>query len=345
MTSFVRTRIFGKATRMLSIVLIGVFPAFSQTSEGKARNNPYSPSPTIKVKPPEPKAPQQKDVSFVMNGAGPAVRDNSRPLVDIRPSIAQATFNIAKAAEAKTLSPTEFYKIGIGDVLYITVRNVQTGSGYYTVRTDGTIDFPLAGANVVVADHTLESVEELIASGITIFKDATVEVKVRQYASHRITVSGLVENGGEKFLQREAMPLFAIKAEAGVSSRASKVSVVRGPGQKAEVHDLNEPRTDDILIFPGSAVEFLEGTSHATGVYFISGAVVAGGQKDLSNGLTLYQAVIVAGGSKGDPKKATIRRKNEKGMFNNLEFNLRSIKEGKLMDPILAAGDIVEIRN
>ncbi|HQZ98288.1 MAG TPA: polysaccharide biosynthesis/export family protein [Pyrinomonadaceae bacterium] len=282
-----------------------------------------------------------------MQRSASQVPDDNRPNADVRPTIAQTTFKIAKTAEIRTLPPTEVYKIGIGDVLFVSLKNSTQGSGYFTVRSDGTIDYPLAGDVVVVADQTTEVAEEIIASGIKIFTEPQIEVKVRQYGSHKITVSGLVENAGEKNLQREAMPLFAIRAEAVVKPKATKVSIIRGDQLKHEIYDLKDPKTDEILIFPGNTVEFTgdSGSATAAGSFFISGEVISGGQKDLTNGLTLYQAVIVSGGTKGDPKKAVIRRKNERGMFTVLEHNLRSIREGRSMDPFLAPGDVIEIKN
>lgn len=346
-----RTKLCGACFAVVVSVTTGIL---GQTPEPRVRNNPYSPSPNSKPKqqtaPEKPAAASNapNDVSFVMQKAGGPVADDNRPMIDVRPSIAQATFKIAKEAEAKSLPPTEIYKIGVGDVLFVSLKNSPQGSGYYTVRSDGTIDYPLAGDNVVVGDQPIDAAEEIVASGITLFASPQVEIKVRQYASHKITVSGLVESAGEKNLQREAMPLFAIKAEAVVSPKATKVSINRGTTSNIEIYDLRDPKTDSVLVFPGNSVEFTgdSGTNAAaSGSFFIGGEIVSGGQKDLTNGLTLYQAIVISGGTKGEPKKAIIRRKNEKGMFNVIEHNLRSIKDGKAMDPFLAGGDVIEIKN
>jgi protein involved in polysaccharide export with SLBB domain len=315
-------------------------PAFGQTG----KNNPYSPSPSPKVKSSQPAVvitPAKSgpsDVSFVMQA-------RNAPVPESRPTIAETTFKIAKNADLKSRPPSEIYKVGVGDVLYVNLKNAAQGSGYYTVRPDGTIDFPLAGENVIVADQTVDTIEDILVSGITLFQSPQVEVKVRQYSSHRITVSGLVDSGGEKNLQREAMPLFAIRAEAGVSSKATKAIITRAPLLKVETYDLRDPKTDDVLVYPGNSIEFTAGGGLNGASYFIAGEVVSGGQKELTYGLTLYQAVVASGGAKGNPKKAVVRRKNDKGLFANTEYNLRSIKDGKSLDPFLLAGDVIEIRN
>jgi polysaccharide biosynthesis/export protein len=353
MKTFVFNKLNVAACGSALVILVAVGVSFGQSHDGRSRNNPYSPSPKGKLTNPaqEPSAIKTDGSSPKSDGSIAFIMQKSTTPVESteanRPSIAQATFKVAKAAEAKSELPTEIYKVGVGDVLFVGLRNSPQGSGYFTVRPDGSIDYPLAGENVKVADHTVETIEEILSSSIKLFQDPQVEVKVRQYASHKIVVAGLVENGGDKYIQREAMPLFAIRAEAVASPKATKVAIRRRDNQRAEVFDLNDPKAESLLIFPGDTVEFTGNTASlsANGSYFISGEIASGGQKDLIGGLTLYQAVIVAGGTKGDPKKAIIRRKNENGLFNVQEHNLRSIKAGKSLDPMVIAGDVIEIRN
>lgn len=277
-----------------------------------------------------------------------AVTDANVPESGERPSIAQQTFKIAKTSATRAMQPSEMYKVGVGDVLFINIKNsLQTGA-YCTVRNDGTIDFPLAGENVVVADQTVDDIEEILASGIKLFPDAQVEVKVREFASHKITVSGMVDHPGEKSLQREAIPLYVIRAEAGVSQQATKVLITRMHLSKIESYDLHESNTENILIFPGSSLEFASANTRVNAAsadfYYIAGDVASSGQKEFAIGLTLYQAVVASGGTSGNPKKAFIRRKNEKGIFSVSEHDLRAIKNGKAPDPTLSSGDVIEIR-
>lgn len=328
------------------LITISIFLG-SASGQTTSRNNPYSPSPGRNVKQDVPATPasrpQTGDIAFVMQTASAAVRDD-RPTIGDRPNRATRSNDAAVSN-----LPSEIYKVGVGDVLFINIKNTASGSGYHTVMPDGTIDFPLAGENVIVAGQTVSSIQATLASGITLFRDPQVEVKVREYASHKVTVRGLVERPGEKSLQREAIPLFVIRAEAGVDGTAAKAVITRAPLLKPEIHELADPKTDNILIYPGNTVEFVSasGSSSPSGGshFFIGGEVVSAGQKDLTAGLTLYQAVIASGGAKGDPKKATIRRRNEGGVFTIFQHNLRSIKQGKAQDPTIMSGDVIEIGN
>lgn len=333
-----------KIVRPAALSMAAALSVAAQTSVVDQRNNPYSPSPGRQQNREGSKVKNTADeVSFVMQSSSRpqrsddfirtvAVKDSSQPVAPAPKSV----------ADERALAPSETYKVGPGDVLLITLKNAPQGSGYYTVQANGTIEYPLARGVISVADRSTESIKQILKSAITLFKDPEVDVRVRQFGSHRITVSGLVDNPGEKFLQREAMPLFTIQAEAGVQSRASHVRLTRD-GQ-SQVLALKDAKTGEMLVVPGMQIEFLS-SADTGGSYFIGGEVVGSGQRNLTSGLTLYQAVVSAGGTKGDPKKALIRRKNEKGMLVTHEHDLRSIKAGRSMDPYLAAGDIIEIKN
>jgi protein involved in polysaccharide export with SLBB domain len=296
-------------------------------------NLPYSPSPSGKIG-------DEKQAASPPAQAAVAVRQSTPAAAEEHDS------TVAASSVRQPIKLTELYKIGAGDVLYVNLKNAPSGSGYYTVHSNGTIDYPLAGDNVVVADQTCDRIAQILSSRITLFPDPKIEVKVRQYASHKVLVTGLVENPGYKNLQREAVPLFVIRAEAGVTSKADKVLITRQPGSKIETYDLRVAAADNVLIYPGNEIEFAAYSvdpRNSVGSYFIAGAINSGGKKEFSIGLTLYQAIVASGGVKGNPKKVTIRRKNGKGMLTAFEYNLRWIKKGKAIDPVLLSGDMIEI--
>lgn len=304
------------------LVCISCTAVFSQ------RNNPYSANPTSQVEPQE------------------------QPVAKVQPVIIKVidqVFTPVRSSSDAVKPPTEIYKIGVGDVLFVNLKNTPKAAGYYTVRHDGTIDFPLAGENPTVVKKTVEQIEAELTAAITLYSNPQVEVKVREYASHKINVSGMAERVGEQSLQRDAMPLYVIRAEALVSSAATKVIIRRGDLANVETYDLRDEKTGEILIYPGNSVEFTADGKRSllasSGFFYIAGEVNSSGQKQFTDGMTLFQAVISAGGAKGNPKKATLRRKNDKGTLNVAEYNLRAIKDGKASDPLISPGDMIEISN
>ena len=266
-------------------------------------------------------------------------------------SIAKKTLEIAKRAGAEAISPTEIYRVGIGDILFISLQNAPSNSSsYFTVLNDGTIDYPLAGQMIPVVGLTSEEIEDLLKAKIKLFENPQVAVKVREHASHSITVLGLVEKAGVKFLPREAMPLYFVRAEAVVQSKANQ-AVIKHANSGTEILDLNDAKNDNVLIFPGDIVEFKyrddnENTARQPQFYYIGGNVVSGGQKDFHRGLTLTQAILASGGlRKSNVKKIIIRRKNAQGLLVATEVNIKSINDGKEPDPMLEVGDTIEVGN
>ncbi len=300
------------------------------------RNNPYAPSPAGNSR--SMGAPASSAVSL---GEIASIRSQGKS--EERPAIFEPIV-IYTTKETKPLALTEIYKVGINDVLHIRLKNVSSGSTYYTVRTDGTIDFPLAGENVHVDGLTVEDINTKLTRSIKLFADPKVEVAIREYASHKISVSGSVGNPGEKYLRREAVPLFVIRSEAITDPASSSVKITNAKGESL-TYDLNDPQTDNILVYPASNIEFTIVKGLTPSAYYVTGKRVAAGEKRLTLGLTLLKAVIEASNSDGEPKRAMIRRTNRDGKLTTLEFDLKAIKTGKIADPTIEAGDIIDLRN
>ncbi|HEY0657724.1 MAG TPA: polysaccharide biosynthesis/export family protein [Pyrinomonadaceae bacterium] len=300
----------------------------------------YSQNPKIKTKTPQQAKNEQNKTANPAEGfiASTSGNENS--------SIARKTLEIAKHASIAALSPTEVYKVGIGDILFINLQNSPKDSTYYTILNDGTIDYPLAGEMISVAGLTTEEIEEVLRRKIKLYENPEISVTIREFASHIITVLGLVEKAGEKKLQREAVPLYVVRAEAIVQSKATQ-AVIRRKNADAEILNLKDAKSDEVLVFPGDIIEFNSGNNGAamhSNFYYIGGGILSGGQKEFYQGLTLTQAILAAGGlKKSNVKKVVIRRKNSQGMLISWLYDLKAIKDGKAPDPTLELGDTIEI--
>ena len=319
---------------------------FAQTPQEtpKKVNFRYSQNPKTKAKVEN----QQTPAGIVENNS--TTTENTETEFESR-SVASKTLEIVRRANAATVSPTEIYKVGIGDILFISLQNAPPKeSNFYTVLNDGTIDYPLAGEMVSVSGLTVEEIEDLLKEKIKLYENPQVSVKVREHASHSITVLGLVEKAGEKFLQREAIPLYVVRAEAIVESRATIALIKRGNAETEQIN-LKDSKSDDVLIFPGDIIEFKtdetqEAKANQPKFYYIGGAINSAGQKEFYPGITLTQAILASGGlKKSSVKRVVLRRKNTEGLLSPLEFDLSAIKAGKQPDPVLQAGDTIEVEN
>ena len=280
----------------------GVF-AQSAESAPKKINFDYSQNPKAKTAPRETTSEDKPDV--------PA----DDPTEFDGPSLASNTLEAAKKAVRKAVSPTDIYRVGVGDVLFISLQDAPAGASmYFTVLTDGSIDYPIAGGAVRVVGMTTDTIEEILLEKIKLIENPRLTVRVRDHSSHVITVLGLVERPGEKQLQREAVPLFVVRAEAIVKPEANRVSVRRS-NREIETFELSDPGSENILIFPGDIIDFSHRDDNAAGAsvpqfFYIGGDVKSVGQKDFYAGLTLTQAILASGGlSKSRVKSVIVRRK------------------------------------
>src|SRR3712207_6796609 len=150
--------------------------------------------------------------------------------------------------------PTEIYRVGVGDVLDVRLLNAPAkDSTLYTVLEGGLLDYPLAGEPFAVDGLTTDEIAELLIEKIKIYNSPEILVGVRDYASHKIVVGGLVEKPGEKIIRREAVPLFTVLAEAVQQPEAVGAIVTRSNKETVEV-DLKE-LSGDVLVYPGDLVK------------------------------------------------------------------------------------------
>ena len=358
---------------IFSVLAVGEVFAQQATPTPAKRNSPFAPNPKKKVEPttisqnePPTKSEPNSEVKIVNIEATTQPIETPTPQVEetkTNPpetntseefesrSVAKKTLEVAKRASAIEASPTETYKVGIGDILFISLQNAPAKeTTYFTVLNNGNIDYPLAGEMMQVLGLTIEQIEELLEGKIKLYESPQVSIKIREHNSHIFTVLGLVEKSGEKTMQREAIPLYVVKAEAVANPRANEVTIKRGNLEK-QVIDLKDAKSGDVLIYPGDILEFrandeTANLSRASQFYFIGGEINAGGRKDYIKGITLTQAILESGGlKKSSVKKVVIRRKNESGMLVPTEYDLKAIKDGKAIDPVLEAGDTIEIGN
>jgi protein involved in polysaccharide export with SLBB domain len=235
------------------------------------------------------------------------------------------------------------YQVGIGDVLDIRLSNLPTReSTLFTVLKNGLLEYPLLNGPVSVAGMTTDEIARLLGNEIKVIKTARVSVSVRDYASHTVVVTGLVDSPGRKTMRREAMPLFAVLAEALPRSEASLVNIVRD-GNSQTVSLSNEPAMST-LVLPGDVIKVSGGNNTSTRFVYVGGEVASRGEKEFRDGMTLTQAILSAGGVvAGSKMSVKVARRNANGFLTTNEYSLQSIKDGKSQDPLLQAGDRIEV--
>ncbi len=260
----------------------------------------------------------------------------------VAPVTSSAPGSASSSAEDQRLSG--LYRIGVGDVLDIRFLNSATPrSTLFTVIDGGLIDLPIAGGALAVAGLTADEIQTRIVSELkrrAVEEGTRVSVGVRQYASHSVVITGLVNSPGTKFLRREAVPLYVVMAEAQARLDAVRVAIMRS-GSSALVLDLTEPDALNFMVRPGDLISV---SARVQEFYYIAGRIRSPGQKAFQSGMTLLQAILAAGGVLRQGENIVeVSRDGREGRLSTTKFKLKEIKEGKIQDPRVEPGDRIEV--
>ena len=252
--------------------------------------------------------------------------------------------NDSSTTSAPERQLTDIYRVGIGDVLDVRMPNsANNRSTLFTVVEDGVIDLPIAGGLVSVAGLTPEEIQNLISAELkrrAVDENAKVSVGVRQYLSHSITVTGLVNMPGMRFLRRERVPLYAVLSEAQLRNDGARVVILRG-GIPGPAQDLSDTATLNLTVQAGDVITV---TSKPQEFYYIGGKVSYPGQKAFQPGVTLLQALLASGGTAKPDNKVELSREGSDGRLVTLRYTIKQIKSGAVADPKLQVGDRIELR-
>jgi protein involved in polysaccharide export with SLBB domain len=244
----------------------------------------------------------------------------------------------------RALPATMLYRVGIGDVLDIRLANMPTReSTLFTVLNPGLVEYPLLSGAISVDGMTTEEIGALLSREIKVIDNPIATVTVRDYASHAITITGMVDSPGKKVLRREAVPLYTVLAEALPRPEATAVTITRGG--KSESLSMASEQSMSTLVNAGDIIRVSGESAAAKKFVYVGGDVAATGEREFREGMTLTQALLAAGGvARSEKAGAKIARQNASGFLVTNEYNVRAIEEGRAPDPVLQAGDRIEVK-
>jgi protein involved in polysaccharide export with SLBB domain len=253
----------------------------------------------------------------------------------------------ANASPAPASAPlTSVYRIGAGDVLDIRTLNDSTPrqSTLFTIGAGGVLDHPLLKDPLTVAGMTTDELAAQLVAEFRhrgIYERPQVRVSVREYASHAVLVSGLAGDPGTKILRREAIPLYVVIAEAQPKPEAGRAVIISHSTGKVISVDLNDAAALNTLVQAGDVVNL---TVRPPEFFYVGGEISSPGQKDFHSGMTLTQAVLASGGvTAAAGERIKVSRAGADGRLVSAEYSLREIEGGVVPDPVLQAGDRIEV--
>lgn len=243
-------------------------------------------------------------------------------------------------AAPSALALNQIYRVGIGDVLDVQLLGMPSmKSSLFTVLEGGMLDYPLSNAPVPVAGLTADEIAEQLRTRIKVLDNPKVAVKVRDYSSHSVIVTGFVLDPGARFLRREVTPLYVVLAEARPRSEAVRATIARKGAQLINI-ELKDQNSLATLVMPGDVIKVLAPPAEPTVFFYAGGALNSPGQKAFHDGITLTQAILASGGvTRAAGNKVKVSRQGADGRLSSTEYNLRQIEEGKSPDPVLQPGD------
>jgi polysaccharide export outer membrane protein len=219
------------------------------------------------------------------------------------------------------------YVVGPNDVLTITVYNQPQLSGKFVVEADGTFAYPLLG-RVAAGGLSIRAVEDKVRQGLAdgFLKDPQITATVDQYRSQQIFVMGEVKQPGPLQFTGSMTLIEALARAGSVTERAGTEALIvhsdaGGAAVPAPIASANTTRGDAIRIDlqklqsgtlaqnlalrPGDTIFVPRAQT-----VFVSGNVRMPGEYVIRVGMTVRQALALAGGvtDRGSTRRVQIIR-------------------------------------
>lgn len=239
-------------------------------------------------------------------------------------------------------------KLGIGDLIEITVFGVPDLSTKIRVSGSGDVYLPLIDY-VHVADLTTDEAQELIQKRLEaggFVRGPHVSIFVDESASQAITVLGEIAHPGAYPAIGERHLFDMISAAGGLGDKAGRLVTIEhhgDPAQKVNLElssNLAEDTQNNVEVYPGDTII----VSRAGIVYVVGDVNHPSGFLIEDDGLSVLKALALAGGSTRTSalNKTRILRRTPTGI-QEIPIELKKVLYAKAPDMALVKGDVLFI--
>jgi len=216
------------------------------------------------------------------------------------------------------------YIVGPNDVLTITVYNQAQLSGKFVVEADGNFSYPLLG-RVAAGGLSIRAVEDKVRQGLAdgFLKDPQITITVDQYRSQQIFVMGEVKQPGPlqftgsmtliealaragSITERAGPEALIVHADAAAPASVTSANAARGDAIRIDLQKLQSGAlVQNVTLRPGDTIFVPRAET-----VFVSGNVRMPGEYVLRAGMTVRQALALAGGvtDRGSTRRVQIIR-------------------------------------
>jgi polysaccharide export outer membrane protein len=280
-----------------------------------------------------------------------------QPTADSKPAAAQTV------ASPATASPdNQRYRIGAGDLLDIHILN-RPNLSRDSVRVDGSgmIRMPLIDSDIQAACKSEgELAKEISTRYLKYYRNAQVDVFVREYHSLEVALIGAVNQQGRYQMQRRLRLLELLTFAKGPSEKAGQtINIIRGPRNELCTSGADPAdsaggfislRLNDTLRGEEKANPYMEAGDIVTipeaDQVYVVGNVYHPQAIPIKDPITVSHAIAVAGGPLRDSKTDRvhiIRQVPGSSGQSELYVSLKDIASKKTEDVLLRPNDVVEV--
>ncbi len=244
------------------------------------------------------------------------------------------------------------YKVGLGDVLNISVLDHDELKTNTPVTSDGSISFPYIGS-IKVKGLSLTDIEKEISKRLSssYIKYPVVSVTLTTFESVKYFVYGEVQRPGRYILESNMTVLKAISTAGGITPDGlyGKVKLRRkqkGVGEYKETNlDLKNTTESNMncdMLIEDEDIVVVERSKD----FFVYGEVARPGKYTLEDNMTVIRAISIAGGfaKYGSPDRVKILRAvSGKVAYENIKVDMKSAVKGEVGKDIRLESDDVVI--
>lgn len=300
--------------------------------------------------------------------SSPENKSQTTPVTNVEQPASDKISSAAAAQISSIKRNDERYRIGLQDVLEVTVyKHPELSQPNIRMDETGRIRLPRLDVSVMAICKTEN---ELAVEIINLYKqnylrDPYVTVYVKEQNSQPMSVIGAVEKPGNFFTNRKLTLLELLSfaggqdiEKAGTKIQVARVGGISGCKVESGSETVANNETEGVTFFeynlndvlkgkvnpfmrPGDIVAVLESEQA-----YVTGNVYKPQSIQLKQPVTLTQAIAAAGGTLGATKKSQVRivrQEGGAGAKQELIFDLIAIRDRKIPDPFLQANDIVEV--
>ena len=239
-----------------------------------------------------------------------------------------ASAQTAPAAAGEAAQPANRpadYVVGAADVLKVTVYDEPTMSGTYRVDTDGSFQYPMLG-RIAAAGMRVRDIEQMLKMKLEdgFIRRAQVTVDVDQFRSRSVFIVGEVRSPGKYPMTGQMSLIEALAAAGSTTPTASSEVLILRPRDPVSAQPLTPEQVDQTNVTRISLadlqlgrlsenVTLMEGDTifvPKAERFFINGQVRTPGAYTFERGLTVLQAISLAGGltEKGSNRRIKVIR-------------------------------------